>query len=187
MKKHLRDYAYLFTLAGIVIAVDQFTKSLVRTHLAFQEIWSPWKWLIPYARIVHWKNSGAAFGMLQGLGDIFTILAILVAVAIIYYFPQVSAEDWTLRLAMGLQLGGAVGNLIDRITSGYVTDFISIGTFPVFNVADASISIGVAILILGMWVKEQDRDPTESEANSDLTDHIAETSPKPVTEEIKSE
>jgi signal peptidase II len=187
LKNHLRDYAYLLTIAGIVIVIDQFTKSLVRTHLAFQEIWSPWRWLIPFARIVHWKNSGAAFGMLQGLGDIFTILAILVAVAIVYYFPQVSKEDWPLRLAMGLQLGGAVGNLIDRITSGYVTDFISIGTFPVFNVADASISIGVAILILGMWVKEREHPPAETDANSELTKPIQGTTNTPIAEDIKSE
>jgi signal peptidase II len=104
---------------------------------------------------VHWKNSGAAFGILQGFGDVFTVLAILVAIAIIYYFPQVPRQDWTLRLAMGLQLGGALGNLIDRVTQGSVIDFISIGTFPVFNVADSSISVGVAILILGLWFKER--------------------------------
>lgn len=187
MKKHLRDYAFLFTLAGIVIAIDQITKSLVRTHLALQEIWAPWRWLVPYARIVHWKNSGAAFGMLQGLGDIFTILAILVAVAIIYYFPQVSRDDWVLRLAMGFQLGGAIGNLIDRITSGYVTDFISIGTLPVFNVADASITMGVTILILGMWVKEQNHTAAENETDPELTNHIQETSTAPIPEEIKGE
>jgi len=187
LKKHLRDYAFLFTLAGIVIAIDQITKSLVRTHLALQEIWAPWRWLVPYARIVHWKNSGAAFGMLQGLGDIFTILAILVAVAIIYYFPQVSRDDWVLRLAMGFQLGGAIGNLIDRITSGYVTDFISIGTLPVFNVADASITMGVTILILGMWVKEQNHPAAENETDPELTNHIQETSTAPIPEEIKGE
>jgi len=75
---------------------------------------------------------------------------------IIYYFPQVSPKDWTLRLALAMQLGGAVGNLVDRILhDGFVTDFISVGNFPVFNIADASISVGVAILILGMWIKEQ--------------------------------
>src|SRR4030067_1795107 len=97
----------------------------------------------PYARIVHWKNTGAAFGLLQGFGGVFTILGLLVSIAILFYFPQVPTREWTLRLAMGLQLGGAVGNLIDRITQGYVTDFISVGTLPVFNVADSSISLGV--------------------------------------------
>jgi len=163
LRKFLRDYSFLFILAALVIALDQWTKLLVRTRLPFEEMWSPWDWLLPYARIVHWKNSGAAFGMLQQFGGVFTVLAVLVAIAILYYFPQVPPQDWSLRVAMGLQFGGALGNLIDRVTQGgYVTDFISLGSFPVFNVADASISVGVAILILGMWLKERRRPPDET-------------------------
>jgi len=155
LKKNILDYALLASLASAIIILDQWTKMLVRTKLAFEEMWAPWEWLLPYARIVHWKNSGAAFGMLQGFSDVFTILAILVSIAIIYYYPQVPHSDWPLRVAMGMQLGGAMGNLIDRLTQGYVTDFISVGTFPVFNVADSSISVGVVVLILGMWLKER--------------------------------
>lgn len=155
LKKYIQDYTFLFGIALVIIALDQWTKTLVRTNLAFQEMWSPWPWLEPYARIVHWHNTGAAFGMLQGFGDIFSILAVIVAMVIIYYFPQVPRGDWPLRLAMGLQLGGATGNLIDRVVQGHVTDFISVGNFAVFNVADASISAGVAILIIGMWIKER--------------------------------
>jgi signal peptidase II len=110
---------------------------------------------------VHWKNTGAAFGILQGFGDIFRVLAILVSIAIIYYYPKVPRKDWPIRLAMGLQLGGALGNLLDRLTHGYVIDFVSLGNFPVFNVADASISIGVAILIVGMWIQERKPKPAE--------------------------
>lgn len=139
----------------MIIALDQYTKALVRQSLAPGEMWSPWPWLTPYARIVHWYNSGVAFGLFQGKGDFFMILAILVALAIIYFYPRVPASDWTLRLAMGLQLGGAVGNLIDRLTLGHVTDFISVGTFPVFNVADSSITIGVIVLLLGVYLQEK--------------------------------
>jgi signal peptidase II len=156
LKKYFRDYLYLISLAGAIIVLDQVTKALVRTHLQFSEIWSPWDWLLPYVRLVNWNNSGAAFGMLQGFGGVFSILSILVAGVIVYYFPQVSARDWSLRLAMGMQLGGALGNLVDRIRfNGHVTDFISVGNFPVFNVADASISVGVVVLVVGMWFKEQ--------------------------------
>lgn len=155
MKKYIRDYALLFAMAGIVIGLDQWTKALVRTHLEFGGMWSPWDWLMPYARIVHWNNSGAAFGILQGRSLLFTVLAFIVTGVIIYYFPRVSTRDWTLRLAMGLQLGGAMGNLIDRlIMGGQVTDFISVGSFAVFNIADASITVGVAILLIGVWIKE---------------------------------
>lgn len=165
MKKYFADYAFLLSIAAVIVGIDQWTKSLVRANLAFQEMWSPWPWLEPYARIVHWRNTGAAFGMFQGFGDVFTILSIVVSLIILYYFPQVPRKDWPLRLAMGLQLGGAVGNLIDRVTIGSVTDFISVGNFAVFNIADASISSGVAILVIGMWIKE--RQEAEKDAASD--------------------
>lgn len=167
LKSYLRDYGFLLVVAGLIIVFDQWTKSLVRANLEFQEVWSPWPWLAPYARIVHWRNTGAVFGIFQGFGDIFTILAIVVAIAIIYYFPQVPREDWPLRVAMCLQLGGAVGNLIDRITIGWVTDFVSVGRFPVFNVADASISVGVAVLIIGVWWKDYRRAPSETPPEKD--------------------
>ena len=157
MNRTWRDYAMLAGLAGIIILIDQWTKWLVRTHIPFQTMWMPsWlDWLLPYARLVNWSNSGAAFGTFQGGNTIFTILAILVIAAILYYYPRVDSGDWTLRLAMGLQLGGAAGNLIDRLLMKRVTDFIAIGSFPVFNVADASISIGVVVLLLGVWLKER--------------------------------
>jgi signal peptidase II len=147
----------LIGLAGVIIALDQWTKWLVRTNLPFQGTWLPdsLSWLSPYARIVHWYNSGAAFGSFQNGNRVFTVLAILVIIAILYYYPRVDANDWTLRLAMGLQLGGAAGNLVDRLLMGKVTDFISIGNFPVFNIADSSISVGVVVLLLGVWVRER--------------------------------
>jgi signal peptidase II len=152
-----RDYGLLILLAGFIIGLDQWTKWLVRTNLPFQRTWMPeWlDWLAPYARIVNWSNSGAAFGTFQNGNTVFSILAILVIGAILYYYPRVDPRDWTLRLAMGMQLGGAAGNLIDRLLMHRVTDFIAVGNFPVFNVADASISVGVAVLLLGVWLKEQ--------------------------------
>ena len=157
MNRYFRDYAMLLGLGGIVIALDQWTKWLVRTNIPFEHSWLPdsLSWLMPYARIVHWSNSGAAFGSFQNGNTVFSILAIIVIIAILYYYPHVEASDWALRLAMGLQLGGAAGNLVDRLMAGKVTDFISIGNFAVFNVADSAISVGVAVLVLGVWVKER--------------------------------
>jgi len=97
-------------------------------------------------------------------------VAILVSAAIIYYFPRVPAGQRALRIALALQLGGAVGNLIDRLLqAGRVTDLISLGSFPVFNLADASISIGVAILLGSMLV--QRRQPTEPEDSLAEVEH----------------
>lgn len=147
----------LLGVAGLSVALDQWTKWLVREKIEFGGQWLPeWlNWLSPYARFVHWNNSGAAFGMFQNGNLVFTILAFVVIGAILYYFPQVEHEGWLLKFAMGLQLGGAMGNLIDRLMMQKVTDFISVGTFPVFNIADASISVGVAVLLLDVWLKER--------------------------------
>lgn len=157
MNRYLRDYLILLIPSGVIVALDQWTKWLVRTHLPFEGTWLPSQlyWLRPYARIVNWSNSGAAFGSFQNGNAVFTVLAILVIIAIIYYFPRVEANDWTLRAAMCLQMGGAAGNLVDRLLAGKVTDFISVGTFPVFNVADSSITVGVVVLLLGIWIKER--------------------------------
>jgi signal peptidase II len=165
--KQIRTYAGLFLVAAIVIGFDQWTKHLVRTNLPQSGTWLPagLEWLSPYARIINWHNSGAAFGSFQGYGWVFTILAFVVAGLIIYYYPQVHTQDWWLRLAMGMQLGGAMGNVVDRLLfNGNVTDFISVGTFPVFNVADSSISVGVAILLLGaLWKETKDKRDKEKQ------------------------
>ena len=144
-------------IALLIVALDQWTKWLVRTNIPVGETWLPesLEWLSPYARIVHWYNTGAAFGIFKEGGMVFTVLAFIVIGAILYYYPKVERSDWPLRLAMSMQLGGAIGNLIDRLTMGQVTDFISVGTFPVFNVADASISLGCVVLLLGVWWNER--------------------------------
>lgn len=155
MSKKVRAYLFLFLVAGLIVFFDQYTKSLVRRELAFTETWMPWEWLAPYARIVHWQNTGAAFGMFQGGNLVFSILAVIVTIAILIYFPQVPEDERYLRIAMCLQMGGALGNLVDRVIIGEVTDFISLGTFPVFNIADASITMGVVVLLLGMWLRDR--------------------------------
>jgi len=155
--KAIKNYWAIFTIAAVIVVLDQWTKWLVRSNIPSGQSWLPdsLQWLSPYARIVHWYNRGAAFGMFQEGGMIFTVLAFVVIGAIIYYYPQVSQGDWPLRLAMSMQLGGAIGNLVDRLTIGHVTDFVSVGTFPVFNVADASISVGCVVLLLGVWWQER--------------------------------
>ena len=150
-----KEYLFLLLIAGAIILLDQWTKGLVEHNLAIGEAWMPLEWLVPYVRVVHWWNTGSAFGMFQSAGPILTVLAVVVGVIIVLYFPQVSWQDWPLKVAMCLQLGGAMGNLIDRLTIGHVTDFISVGTFPVFNVADSSISVGVAVLVIGVWISER--------------------------------
>lgn len=155
LKQKLRDYLVLFGIVAIILVLDQVTKSLVRNNLSLGETWMPWEWLAPYVRFIHWTNTGVAFGMFQGKGYIFSIFAVFVILMIIYYYPQIPRSDWALRLALSLQMSGAGGNLIDRITQqGHVTDFISVGNFAVFNIADSAITVGVGILILGIILQE---------------------------------
>ncbi len=176
MKKFFRNIGWLILVAAIIIGLDQYTKWLVRSNLLLGESWSPWEWLAPYARIVYWKNTGVAFGLLQGMNLVFIILASIVSLGIIYYYPTVSKRDWLIRLALMLELGGALGNLIDRITIGYVVDFISVGNFPVFNVADSCITVGVFILLIGVWVQER-REKKQKNMDSDSTDPVNESLP----------
>jgi signal peptidase II len=155
-RNYWSDYVIMLLIAGAIIGLDQWTKLLVRTNIPLGGDWLPaWlAWLMPFARIRYWYNSGAAFGIFQNGNTIFKILAILVACAILYYLPRTSRKDWWLRLALAMQFSGALGNLIDRFQFGHVTDFISVGNFAIFNVADSSISVGVAVLVLGVWITE---------------------------------
>jgi signal peptidase II len=157
LKKLIQRYRAILTIALVIVILDQWTKGWVRANIQPGATWLPESlaWLSPYARIVHWYNTGAAFGMFKDASMVFTVLAFIVIAAIIFYYPQVERNDWSLRLALSMQLGGAIGNLIDRITIGHVTDFVSVGTFPVFNVADASISVGAAVLFLGVFLQER--------------------------------
>jgi len=167
----------MFGIAGLLVAFDQWTKWLVRTNLVLGDTWLPkaLEWLSPYARIVHWYNTGAAFGMFQNGSAIFATLAFIVIGALVYYFPHVDKKDWTLRLAMSMQLAGASGNLIDRLLrGGQVTDFISVGKFAVFNVADASISVGTAVLLLGVYLQERAEQTEKAKlaGNTNQTDEV---------------
>jgi signal peptidase II len=167
LKKIIKKYGLLFSVASIIVILDQITKALVRANIPYGGRWMPLDWLMPYFRFVHWDNTGAAFGLFQGGGLIFAILAVIVTVFIVIYYPQIPQDEKLMRIAMSMQLGGALGNLIDRVIFGPVTDFISVGTFPVFNIADSSITVGVGILILGLWLSERREQTREKELDVD--------------------
>ena len=168
MKKYLKAYTFLLPFAIFLVALDQLTKSWIRSNLAFNELWMPWEWLAPYARLVNWHNTGAAFGIFQGNNIVFVILAFVIITLIIIYFPSIPEDDFFFRLALTLQLAGAAGNLIDRLYRGFVTDFISVGRFPVFNIADSCITMGVVVLLIGMWIEERkSQDEPRSDSSSE--------------------
>jgi signal peptidase II len=153
-------------LASLVVGLDQWTKSIIRANLALGEMWMPLPWLSPYARIVHWYNTGVAFGMFQDKNLLFSILALVISLVLIIFYPRLTEDDWFLRIALGLQLGGSIGNLLDRINIGHVTDFISVGNFPVFNIADASITVGVCVMLVGLWFEDKRERAKKRQADS---------------------
>jgi signal peptidase II len=162
MVRRIVNHTLVYLLAGLVVLADQYSKHLVRQLLPVGATWNPWPWLAPYARVLHIENTGAAFGMFQDAGLFFAVVAVVVSLVIVTYARKLPHGLWWIRVALGLQLGGALGNLIDRLIRGPVTDFISVGQFAIFNVADASISTGVALLALLMLLEA--RQPKGPEA-----------------------
>ena len=155
LKKILKNYGSLVLIVAVILVLDQWTKSLVLKNIPLNQMWRPEDWPISWFRFVCVQNTGVAFGMFKDQSTLFTILPFFVSALIIYYYVQIPNPDWALRLALSMQLGGAIGNLIDRLTLGFVVDFVSVGTFPVFNVADACITVGVGILLLDMIIEER--------------------------------
>jgi signal peptidase II len=158
-KETLRRYLPLIFGGGALIALDTWTKAWVHRFIPFGGMWLPdgLLWLHPYARLVHTRNTGTAFSMFAGLEDINLVIGVLAAVVsllVFLYFPRIPRQEKMLRAALVLQFAGAVGNLVSRVQYGYVVDFVSVGSFAVFNVADASITVGVAVLLLTVILEE---------------------------------
>ncbi len=155
MNIRMKDYAVLFLIAVPIAALDQLTKHLVRINLPKGQVFHPELWLTQYVRIVHWHNTGMAGGLFQNMNLLFVLIGLIIAGAILFYYPHIPRNARLLQLALGMMLGGALGNLVDRLSRGYVTDFISIGNLPVLNIADASIATGSALLVFGLWQREK--------------------------------
>lgn len=134
---------YFFVIVLSVIALDQFTKLLAVKYLqVISDI--P---ILPNIFHLHYvENPGAAFGMLAYKTQFFIISTLLIIFIILYYRHKIPATRSLVHFGLAIQLGGAIGNLIDRITYGYVIDFLDFRFWPVFNIADTAITVGVAIL-----------------------------------------
>ncbi len=163
MKRQRLETLILPVVAALVLVADQITKHLVATRLEVGQSWDMAPWLAPIFRITHITNTGAAFGMFPQLGNVFVIVAIIVIAIIIAYYRHIAGGQWWMRLAFGLALGGAIGNLIDRLRQGFVVDFIDANfwpfrDFPLFNVADAAITVGVTIMAVSLlWEEVRER------------------------------
>ncbi len=144
-------------LAAFVVAIDQWTKGLIEANVPLNSGIAPFPALARYFNIVHYTNTGAAFGMLRDQRAIFIAIPIIVIVAVLVYARTLPPGYWPIRICLGFQLGGATGNLIDRLQhSGRVTDFLlfmlpvgdRVYQWPAWNVADGSIVVGTIVLAL---------------------------------------
>jgi signal peptidase II len=134
----------LLVAVGVII-VDQLTKSLAVSYLE-TELDQSVSIAGNLVRLTYVENRGAAFGILQEHTFFFVVIGLAVIGGIFATYRYFPVTGPTLHVALGLQLGGAIGNLIDRVRLGYVVDFVDLAIWPVFNVADAAIVVGVAIL-----------------------------------------
>lgn len=152
-----RRIVLVAVVAIAVFALDRITKILVETSLPVGgsiDVVGEW------VRISHVTNSGAAFGLLPERTTLLSILSVVAVLAIVFYYRRLAADSRLIAVTLGMQLGGAVGNLVDRIGQGYVVDFVDVGVpggvrFWSFNVADSSIVVGIIAVTVLLWWEER--------------------------------
>jgi signal peptidase II len=143
---------HLLLIVIIVVLADQGTKYLVSSLM---ELGQSITLIDNFLYITYVRNPGAAFGMFPYQTAFFIAVTLIVTALILYYYRVLSSNHRWLKFGLALQLGGAFGNLIDRVTGGYVVDFINFTIWPpVFNLADSAIVIGITIFLIAFW-----RDP----------------------------
>ena len=135
-----------FITALVIVTADQLSKLWIKTNLAVGQSIPE----VGFLRLTHVTNTGSAFGLFQGQTFPLTIVAVVSVVALLLYavffyrrFPFL--DNWLAWVGLSLILGGTVGNLIDRLRLGHVTDFIDFGFWPAFNIADSAVVVGVII------------------------------------------
>ena len=160
MIEFLRRHRIVALAAVALFALDQVTKAVVVQTLALGHSWPT----DGFFRITHIGNTGSAFGLFDGQNVLLTIASVVGIGVLAMFYRSHPSPGLLVRLSLGLMLAGAFGNLTDRLVRGYVTDFIDIGPWYIFNVADASIVTGVIILAVTIVRPEHAPPPAEPEA-----------------------
>lgn len=157
--------AYALGAGIIVLALDLLSKRIVLDRLGPEgdrEVVT----LIPgVLRLIFVRNTGSAFGLFQGSSEILKVLAVAAVAVLGIYYARAASRDRLLAVALGLQIGGALGNIIDRFRYDYVIDWIDLPRFPTFNLADSGITVGVILLMYCMLF----RDPAAPSARREPT------------------
>lgn len=159
-----RRVALLAVTALAIVVVDQVTKAMVRSSFEIGESHPVVPGLLWLTRV---HNTGAAFGMFRGQQWFLIAVAVIVLCVIAWTAVRVKPESAIARLALAMIAAGALGNLIDRVVLGGVTDFFDLGWFPVFNVADMSLDVGVALLVWWLLLSPEHRHSRATAADVD--------------------
>lgn len=142
----------ILSIAGIVILVDRLTKAWVRHHFDLGSSHALTSWFY----LTYVQNTGTAFGMFQGNNRALLLLAIVILGTLLYWARGLSERGgfWS-AFGVALVLGGAIGNIIDRMHFGRVIDFLDFRVWPVFNIADAAITVGAFSIAIGLWLAQE--------------------------------
>ena len=152
-----RRIVLVSVVAVVVFVLDRIAKIAVESSLPLgtsADVLGQW------VRISHVTNNGAAFGLLPERTTLLSILSVAAVFAIVFYYRRLAADSRLIAATLGMQLGGAFGNLVDRIGQGYVVDFVDVGIpggprFWSFNVADSSIVVGIIAVTVLLWWQER--------------------------------
>lgn len=183
-------WGLLFSVTGLFIVLDQLSKAWIVANFGLYESRAPIPALRDVFSLTYTRNTGAAFGLFPSASLFFLVVAVIATIFIMYTYRQVQGKNWRAwlsRVAFGLMMAGALGNAIDRVTRGYVVDFLHVYyaplnfDFPIFNVADMAVVIGVGSLILFMgWESKTDAQTSHPESDSiPESQPITETDPTP--------
>ncbi|HEV2014326.1 MAG TPA: signal peptidase II [Candidatus Dormibacteraeota bacterium] len=146
----------LAAIAAAVVIVDRITKIVVERR--FGVPYGPRQILDHVLFLTVTRNAGAAFGIFQNFTLGFLVISTLVMIGILIYYWRLPASDWSGRLGLALVFGGAIANAYDRAVKGSVVDFIQVPHWPIFNVADSAVTVGVTLLLLGtFWANRRPR------------------------------
>jgi len=143
-------YITIFSITLIVLLIDQIAKFLIRINFELNQSFPLIKNIF---HLTYIHNFGAGFGILQNQQWILIFVSLLVIGVIFYYVDRIKEKEILLQVLVGFVLGGTIGNLIDRLIYGFVIDFLDFRIWPIFNIADSFVTIGVIGLIIYLWEK----------------------------------
>jgi signal peptidase II len=169
-------------IAVVVAALDRLSKTLIREWLPARSSGSRHDLVGNWLGLDYVENRGAAFGTLSEYGGLLTLLALLVVLGMVALYRRVPSPSIWLRLGLGLLVGGATGNVVDRLVYGYVVDFVAVGPWPRFNLADSSITIGVLLLawrLSGDAAAAGERTASELDEKSTARASVDDGTPRP--------